>query len=504
MNSFSDSSSRQFYRNRIPLNHIINTKLIAYALGILLCVEGGLFLICMGVSLYYHEPEYLDFIYSATINFTLGSILMFYGHGASTWMTRRDGYCTVTLTWILFTLLGMMPFLFSGSIPSVSNAFFESMSGFTTTGFTVVSNIDDLPRGIQFWRILTQWVGALGIVCFTIAMLPIFGGGNLQLFSAEATGVRHDKLHPKISVNTKLIWTVYILLTGICFGLLYVGGMGGFDSICHSLSIMGTGGYSTKQASLAYWDSPFIEYVAAIFMVISSCNVILLAACMKGRFLKLFKDDETRWFLGSVGLLTAIITITLFISTDYSIEKAFRSAFFQVSTIHSSCGLITDDYTKWPQFTWMLLLFAMLAGGCTGSTSGAIKNLRIMIIFRSIRNEFKRMIHPNAILPVRVNCHVLPQPMLTTVTVFTIFYFICGIIGCTLFMMMGIDFFEALTTAISAMGNIGVSFGYYGPSFTLDSMPELGKWVMSALMLIGRLEIFNVLILFSAVFWDEW
>ena len=265
---------------RAPFRNIINAKLIAYVIGILTWVEGGLLLLCMAVSLLYHEDDYIYFLYATGINVLVGGCLTAYGKGADTWMTRRDGYCIVSLTWVIFTLLGMVPFLLSGDIPSVAGAFFETMSGFTTTGFTVVDHLDTMSKGMLFWRALTQWVGGLGIVCFTIALLPIFGGGNLQLFSAEATGVTHDKLHPKISMTTKLIWTVYIILTSVCTVLLWVGGMNVFDSVCHAFSIMGTGGFSTKQASITYWNSPFIEYVTSIFMILASLNFSLLVLCL--------------------------------------------------------------------------------------------------------------------------------------------------------------------------------------------------------------------------------
>ena len=492
------------HSGQAPLKHIINAKLIAYVIGILTWVEGGLLLLCMGVSLCYHEAHYLHFLYAAGINLLAGGALVAYGHGADTWMTRRDGYCIVSLTWVIFTLLGMVPFLLSGDIPSVAGAFFETMSGFTTTGFTVVDHLDTMSKGMLFWRALTQWVGGLGIVCFTIALLPIFGGGNLQLFSAEATGVTHDKLHPKISMTTKLIWTVYILLTSLCTVLLWAGGMNVFDAVCHAFSIMGTGGFSTKQASIAYWDSPFIEYVTSVFMILASFNFSLLVLCLKGKFRKLSDDCETRWFVGSVALITLAITAALFLQGYYPLEESFRKALFQVSTIHTSCGLVTDDYTLWPHFTWILLLFAMLAGGCTGSTAGGIKDLRFAILYHGICNEFKRLIHPNAVLPVRINQHVVSHTTLHTVAMFTLFYLMCSFVGTLLFMLCGIDFLEALTTAIAALGNTGVGFGVYGPAYTMSGMPDAAQWIVSFLMLIGRLELFSVLILFSPVFWKEW
>ncbi len=326
MNPTTYSNPQNENNGTTSLNNIVNTKLIAYVIGILLWVEGGLFLICMGVSLFYKEASYIHFLYATGINLLIGGSLMTYGKGARTWMTRRDGYCIVTLTWLMFTILGMLPFYTSGKIPSVTNAFFETMSGFTTTGFTILDHIDTMPKGLLFWRALTHWLGGLGIVCFTIALLPIFGGGNLQLFSAEATGVTHDKLHPKISMTTKLIWTVYTLMTGACVGLLCLGGMNLFDGVCHAFSILGTGGYSTRQASIAWWNSPFIEYVTATFMIIASLNVTLLALCMQGRIGRLFKDGETRWFLGSALVITLLIMTGLYFKLDYPIEQAFRRA----------------------------------------------------------------------------------------------------------------------------------------------------------------------------------
>ena len=488
----------------IPFNKILNVKLIAYAIGILLWVEGGMLLLCMGVSLLYHEPCYKAFLYTTIINALVGSGLILYGKGADTWMTRKDGYFIVTVTWLLFTLSGMLPFLFSGHIPSLTDAFFETISGFTTTGATILNNIEALPHGLLFWRNLTQWIGGLGIMCFTIALLPVFGGGNLQLFSAESTGVVHNKIHPKISITTKLIWTTYIILTGICFALLYLGGMDIFDAVCHSFSTIGTGGYSTKQASVAYWNSAYIEYVIAIMMIISSFNYPLMSSCLQGKCRRLFESGEIRWFLGSVTILTLIIAGALFFQMDYSIEKAFRKAFFQVSTLHSSSGFSSDDYNLWPKFTWILLLFAMMAGGCTGSTAGGIKNIRIMIVWRNIKNEFKRLIHPNAVLVVRTNKQVVSQTLVNTVSTFIVFFITCAFVGAVLLMALDINFLEAFTCSISALANTGPALGEYGPAFTMSSLPEAAKWIMSFLMLIGRLELFCVLTIFTPVFWKEW
>ena len=382
----------------------------------------------------------------------MGIILILLSRGAERKMSKRDGYCIASLAWVLFSAFGMLPFYLSGSVDSICNAFFETMSGFTTTGATIMDNIDAQSHGILFWRSLTQWIGGLGIVCFALAILPIFNEGNMQLFTAEATGVTHHKIHPKISIMVKWIWGVYLALTIAATILLYLGGMNWFDAVCHAFATTATGGYSTKQASIAYWNSPFIEYVVSFFMIVSS----------------------------------------------------FNFALFQVSSIHTSCGFATEDYTLWPPFTWMLIIFAMLAGGCTGSTGGGIKNLRIMIMFHNIVNEFKRLIHPSAVLPVRINKHVQPQATVNAVMTFITVYLLCAFIGFTSLMALGVNFMEAFSTVISSLGNIGPGLGAFGPAYSWNALPEAAKWILSFLMLIGRLELFSVLVLFTPAFWKEW
>lgn len=497
-------NSNNLYRgNSRQNNSLINKKMICRVLGILLFIESAMFLLCAGISLCYGEYDYKYFLYTAFLNVAIGGVLLVLGRKAENRLTRRDGYCIVSLTWVLFTFFGMLPFYFSGGIPSITDAFFETMSGFTTTGATILDNIEALPHGMLFWRSLTQWIGGLGIVFFTIAVFPVFGGGNLQLFSAEATGVTRDKIHPKINVMAKWIWIVYLVLTVVETVLLMIGGMNLFDAVCHSFATTATGGYSTKQASVSYWNSPFIEYVIAIFMILSGVNFSLYFMCMKGKGKRLFKDDELRWFLKSVGILTLIITLALFFQNQYDLESAFRKALFQVATAHTSCGFATDDYNLWPPFTWMLLVFAMMAGGCTGSTSGGIKNMRLLILARNIKNEFKRMLHPNAVLPVRVNHQVISPSVVATVNTFFVFYLLCALVGWTLLMFFGVGLTEAMSTVISSLGNVGPGLGAFGPAFSWAALPDAAKWVLSFLMLIGRLELFGVLLLFYSGFWEK-
>lgn len=344
---------------------LINFRAVSYVLGILILVEAGLFAICAGISAVYHENSYIYFIWTMLINIGIGGIMVLAGNRKCNNISRRDGYCIVSISWILFTLLGMLPFYLSGYIPSVADAFFETMSGFTTTGATILNDIESLPHGLLFWRSFTQWIGGLGIVLFTIALLPLFSGSSQQLFLSEATGVTHDKIHPKIKVMARYLWLIYIGLTLLETILLMLGGMNLFDALCQSFATTATGGFSTKQDSISYWNSPYIEYVISIFMILSGVNFALYYFALNGKYKKLLKDEELYWFLTSIAVLTIIIALALFVTDYYDIETAFRKALFQVATTHTSCGFATDDYNLWPPFTWMLLIWAMISGGCT-------------------------------------------------------------------------------------------------------------------------------------------
>lgn len=481
--------------------NMINWRLISYVLGILLLMETGLFLICMLVSLFYGDSDYLCFVKAMGFSTGVGLLLILVGKNAENQMTRRDGYFIVSVTWILFTVFGMLPFYFSEDITTITDAFFETMSGFTTTGATILDDIESLSKGLLFWRSLTQWVGGLGIVFFTIALLPIFSGSGQRLFMSEATGVMHNKIHPKISVMARWLWIVYVILTVAETVLLMFGGMDLFDAVCHAFSTTATGGFSTKQDSVAYWNSPYIEYVVAIFMILSGVNFSLYLSAVKGHWKKELKDNELHWFLWSVGILTLIITLALFFNDYYDFEESFRKALFQVATAHTSCGFATDDYNLWPQFTWMLLIYAMISGGCTGSTSGGIKNMRLLIVVRGIKNQFKQMLHPRAVLPVRYNKEVVSESVVSTVFAFVVAYIGCIFVGWLLLMLFGVGLTEAMSTVVSSIGNVGPGLGAFGPVFSWSALPDAAKWTLSVLMLIGRLEIFVVLQLFYRGFW---
>ena len=449
----------------------------------------------------YGESDLMAFIVSFSICLAASAMLLVYGRKKESAPSRYEAYIVVALSWVFFTVFGMFPYLLGGYIPTVPDAFFETMSGFTTTGATILDNIESMPHGILFWRSLTQWIGGLGIVCFTIVLLPGFGVSSQMLYLSEATGVTHNKICPKTRVMARYIFLVYILLTAIESALLKVGGMSLFDAVCHSMTTTATGGFSTRQESIAYWHSPYIEYVVSLFMLLSAINFSLYIVALKGKWKQLWQNVELRWFASSVGLLTLVISAALILNNGYGVEEALRKSLFQVATCHTSCGFATADYNLWPPFTWMLLILAMLSGGCTGSTSGGIKNLRLIIIAHCIRNQFRQILHPRAVLPVRAGS-MFDNKLVTMVLVFFAAYMSVAFIGWTLLMAFGVGLTEAMSTVISAMGNVGPGLGSFGPAFSWAALPDAAKWILSSLMLIGRLEIFGFLLIFYRSTWS--
>ena len=479
----------------------LSYRFIAHLTGQLLAFESILLLTCCCVSMAYGESDLMAFIISSSVCIAASVMLLVYGRKKENALSRYEAYIVVALSWVFFTIFGMLPYLLGGYIPTVTDAFFETMSGFTTTGATILDNIDSMPHGILFWRSLTQWIGGLGIVCFTIVLLPGFGVSSQMLYLSEATGVTHSKICPKTRVMARYIFMVYILLTAIESALLKVGGMGLFDAVCHSMTTTATGGFSTKQESIAYWHSPYIEYVVSLFMLLSAINFSLYIIAVKGRWKQLWQNVELKWFASSVGLLTLIVSVALILSNGYGVEEAFRKSLFQVATCHTSCGFATDDYNLWPPFTWMLLVFAMLSGGCTGSTSGGIKNLRMIIVSHCIRNQFRQILHPRAVLPIKAGS-MLDNKLVTMVLVFIAAYMSVAFIGWTLLMAFGVGFTESMSTVISSMGNVGPGLGSFGPAFSWAALPDGAKWILSSLMLIGRLEIFGFLLIFYRSTWS--
>jgi hypothetical protein len=462
-----------------------------------------MFLICSGVSYYYNDEALLDFWKSAGITAGAGLLMVAAGRNGNRQLTRRDSYVLVSLAWVIFSFFGMLPFYISGYIPDVTNAFFETMSGFTSTGATILDNIESLPHGLLFWRSMTQWIGGLGIIMFTIAILPIFGINGIQVFVAETSGPTHDKVHPRIGVTAKWIWSIYTGITTVLVVLLMLGGMDWFDSVCHAFATTGTGGFSTKQASVEYYNSPYIEYVISIFMFISGINFTLLLLVANRKFKKAVGNAELKWYFWSVVCFTGIIAAILYRTSPMDMEEAFRKSLFQVISLHTSTGFATDDYMLWTPVLWGLLTIVMIIGACAGSTTGGLKCIRMVILAKVSRNEFKHILHPNAVLPVRANKQVVSPSVISTVLAFCFLYFVLIIVGILLMMGMGIGLVESIGCVISSIGNMGPGLGETGPAYSWNALPDAAKWLLSFLMLLGRLELFTVLLLFTPEFWKR-
>lgn len=482
---------------------MINFKIITRIIGILLLLQTVMLLACSGVSLYYQDQALTDFWISAGITAGVGLLLAVLGRGGDKQLTRRDGFVLVSFAWITFSFFGMLPFYISGYIPNITNAFFETMSGFTSTGATILDDIEALPYGLLFWRSMTQWIGGLGIILFTIAILPIFGVNGIQVFTAEASGPTHDKVHPRIGITAKWIWSIYAGITFILVILLMLGGMNWFESVCHAFATAGTGGFSTKQASIAHYNSPYIEYVISIFMFVCGINFTLLLFFVNRKYKKLIQDAELKWYFLSVVLFTLLIAGILYYSKSIGIEEALRTSLFQVISIHTSTGFATVDYMLWPSVVWGLLIITMLIGACAGSTTGGLKCIRIIIIAKVARNEFMHIIHPNAVLPVRINKQVVLPTIQSTVFSFCFLYTVLIIIGVLIMMALGIGFMESVGCVVSSISNIGPGLGDTGPAYSWNALPDAAKWLLSFLMLLGRLELFTVLLLFTPEFWRK-
>lgn len=482
---------------------MINFKTIIRIIGILLLLETVMFLVCSSVSFYYRESDMLDFWKAGGITAGIGLLLAALGKGGERQLTRRDGYVLVSFAWVAFSLFGMLPFYIGGYIPDIADAFFETMSGFSSTGATILDDIESLPHGILFWRSMTQWIGGLGIIMFTIAVLPIFGVSGLQVFAAEASGPTHDKVHPRIGITAKWIWSIYTGITTLLVCLLMLGGMDWFDSICHAFTTTGTGGFSTKQASVAYYNSPYIEYVISIFMFISGINFTLVLLFVNRKFKKFIGNAELKFYFGSVVLFTAVIAIVLYYTSPMGMEESFRKSLFQVISLQTSTGFATDDYMQWTPVLWGLLTIIMLMGACAGSTTGGLKCIRMVILTKVSRNEFKHILHPNAILPVRINKQVISPSIVSTVLAFCFIYISIIVIGTLLMMAMGVGAEESMGCVISSIGNMGPGLGETGPAYSWNALPDAAKWLLSFLMLLGRLELFTVLLLFTPDFWKR-
>ena len=489
------------------MTRTFNTRMVFRTMGALLLIESVFMALALGVSLWYGEADSGVFLLSTIITLLAGVIGLLVGHRAESRMGEREGYVIVAMVWVVFSAFGLLPYYLSGQVPSLTDAWFESMSGFTTTGATIIPNLDVITHGLLFWRSLTQWIGGMGIIVLSIAILPIFGLNGMQLYAAEVTGLTYEKLSPRIADTAKMMWSIYLLLTATEVAALWLCGMDVFDAVCHSFSTIATGGFSTHNNSLEFYDSAAIHYTVTFFMFISGINFVLLIYLLRGKARNFFQDEELRWYSVAVLVFAIALTLGLYIArpgwTALHMERAFRDSLFTVISSMTSTGYTISDYMYWPIVAWVVIFFLMLTGACAGSTAGGIKWVRLSIIMKNGVAEFQRRIHPNAIVPVKLNDKAVPQHTINNIMAFLIFYVFIIVVTVVIFCASGVNFDESIGAAVSAIGNVGISIGQFGPAGTYAEFPTVAKWVMSFVMLIGRLEIFTVLLLFTKALWRK-
>jgi len=481
----------------------MNFRIVIRVTGLLLLVEAAALAVSLLVSLVTGGSDAMAFVWSALLCALPGGLAVLLTSRAPRLVTRKEGFMIVTLVWLVFSLFGAFPYVFSGTIPKYTDAFFETMSGFTTTGASIVDNIDVFPRGILFLRSLTHWLGGMGIIVLFLTIMPEFGIGGMQLYDAEVPGLTVEKLSPRIYQTARIVWGVYVLLTLLETILLMFGGMSLFDSVCHSFATMATGGFSTKQASIAAWPSPYIQYVIALFMFLAGTNFTLLYFAGKGKFARMFRDEEFRYYFLFVLGFTVLIFSGLLITSTLPAENAFRDSLFTVVSIITTTGFVTADYLMWSPVLYMLVFILFFFGGSTGSTGGGIKIMRIVLLLKNSYYELRRIIHPSAVIPVRFNQHSIEPKIISNVLAFFMFYLLVFFASTVVLMIFVGDMDTSMGAVASCLGNIGPGLGEVGPVFTYSHIHDAGKWFLSFLMMLGRLELFTVLILFSPSFWTD-
>lgn len=481
--------------------NVINTKLVKHVLGLLLLIEAVFMLLSTIVGVIYQDDATFSLFISTAITIAAGGLMMTFGRKAPKDMGKRDGYIIVATTWLICSFFGLLPFYISGYIPTITDAFFETMSGFTTTGSTILNDIEALPHSLLFWRSIIQWIGGMGIIVLTLAILPALGVGGASLFTAEVPGPTPDRIRPRITETAKRLWYIYLALTLTETILLKLGGMGWFDALCHSFTTMATGGYSTKQASVGHWDSPFIQYVIIGFMFLAGMNFTMSYFLAHFKIKKVWSNEEFRWYSYLTLIFIALVTVGLRFSESLNLEESFRVAAFQVTSIMTTTGYATADYLTWIPLLSSLLVVLFFVGGSGGSTGGGIKVQRILIMLKDSVFEFRRLIHPRAVIPTRCNGVALSPEVVNNVLTFTLTYIIIIVISMPVMSAVGMDFESAFGAVVTSIGNIGPGLGSVGPAETFAHIPAFGKWYLSFLMLLGRLEIFTVLIVLTPAFW---
>ncbi|AMQ56656.1 TrkH family potassium uptake protein [Algoriphagus sanaruensis] len=479
---------------------MIHFKAIWRIMGGLLILIGVLMLPAVTISWIYQENS-LPILISATISLFIGLFLFFFIEKQDELIRKREGYLIVTLSWVFMTGFGMLPFILSKEITSFSDALFETVSGLTTTGASILTDIEAMPKGLLFWRSMTQWVGGLGIIVLTVAIFPLLGIGGIELYVAESPGPTSDKVHPRISETAKRLWYVYVGLTLAAAVLYWVGGMTLYDAINHALTTLATGGFSTKNASMAYYDSAFIQYTAIIFMFLAGTNFTMIYFGLMGKFGRVIKNDEFKAYLIGVLVISLVIFFPIYMKSDAGAELAFRKAAFQVVSLMTTTGFVSDDYTQYGQGVTFICFMLLFLGASAGSTAGGIKFIRHATFLKNTWLEFKRIVHPRAIVPLIINGERVTGRIINNIMNFLLIYLITFVIGSLVISLMGYDFETSLGAVATSLGNVGPAIGNVGPVDNFAFFSPAAKVVLSFIMLLGRLELFTILILFTPFFW---
>jgi len=482
----------------------VRWRYIINIIGVLSIFMGLVMIFPLLVGLYYHDQSVVPILKSMGVTMAVGVFLYVCFRTPETeYISQREGMAIVAIGWTVIGLFSALPFYFGGIFPAFADSFFESVSGFTTTGASVLTDIEGTSKGLLFWRSLIQWLGGMGIIVLSVAILPFLGVGGMQLYKAEVPSPVPDKLKPRIRDTAKILWKVYAVFSLVEILLLMAGGMNLFDAVCHAFTTMPTGGFSTKNASLAHYDSAYFDIIVIVFMLLAGINFSLHYQMLKGKTLAFWQDSECRFFLGIIILLTLGVSFNLYGSVYEKIGPALRYGSFQVVSIVTTTGFATADYEMWPPMSQIIIFFCMFLGASAGSTGGGMKCIRLLLCFKFCYKELFSLIHPRSVTHIKIGGKPVSDEIMRSILGFLALYIGLFVLGSVLLSGMGVDFVTSLTAVASCIGNIGPGFGLVGPVKNYAEIPELGKWLLAWCMLLGRLEVYTMIILLVPEFWKK-